>query len=397
MAGKKIIYLDNAATTAVDEKVVGAMRPYFNKVYGNASSIHMLGQEAGKTLEKSGNDIAKAIGAEAGEIIFTSGGTESNNLVIKGLAYANPDKKHIIITRIEHDCVLNACKWLQSINQEYKVTYLDVDNEGFINTKELEDAIRPDTFLVSVIHGNNEIGTIQDLTAIGKICRNRGVYFHSDACQSFTKVNINVKKMNIDLLTINSHKIHGPKGVGALYIRNGIKLNPLLHGGGQEKGIRSGTENIPGIAGFAEAVKIAMKNQIKDTVKMAKLRDNLIKGLEKTPGTKLNGPIGEKRLCNNVNITFSAIEGESILGYLDKEGICVSTGSACSSRTLEPSHVLLAIGLKPENAHGSIRFSLSKYTTDAEINKVIKTVPKVVGVLRKMSPYNVHNLYRDKK
>ena len=397
MAGKKIIYLDNAATTAVDEKVVGAMRPYFSKVYGNASSIHMLGQEAGKTLEKSGNEIAKAIGAEVGEIIFTSGGTESNNLVIKGLAYANPDKKHIIITRIEHDCVLNACKWLQSINQEYKVTYLDVDNEGFINTKELEDAIRPDTFLVSVIHGNNEIGTIQDLTAIGKICRNRGVYFHSDACQSFTKVNINVKKMNIDLLTINSHKIHGPKGVGALYIRNGIKLNPLLHGGGQEKGIRSGTENIPGIAGFAEAVKIAMKNQIKDTVKMAKLRDNLIKGLEKTPGTKLNGPIGEKRLCNNVNITFSAIEGESILGYLDKEGICVSTGSACSSRTLEPSHVLLAIGLKPENAHGSIRFSLSKYTTDAEINKVIKTVPKVVGVLRKMSPYNVHNLYRDKK
>ncbi len=376
-----MIYLDNAATTPVDPAVLAAMRPYFNERYGNASSVHTSGLEAKRALEQSRDTIARAIKARGEEIIFTSGGTESNNLAIKGLFFANPDKKKIITTKIEHDCVMNACKWLEQ--RGARVTYLDVDKEGFIDLEELKKAITSDTLLVSVIHGNNEIGTIQNLESIGKICREKKVLFHTDACQSFTKTPLNVKKQNIDLVTLNAHKIHGPKGVGALYIRKGIEITPIMHGGGHEKNLRSGTENIPGIVGFAKAVKLANKKHIKH---MTRLRDNLIEGILKIPNTQLNGP-REKRLCNNINIRFNNIEGESIGGYLDAEGICSSTGSACSSHSLEPSHVLKAIGLTPLEANSSIRLSLSKFNTQEEINKVLTLLPKIVNKLRKISPF----------
>ncbi len=376
------IYLDNAATTKVDEQVLREMLPYFGSKYGNASSIHFKGQEAKNALEKARKIIAKAINAKTHEIIFTSGGTESNNLALKGLFFANyPKKNHIITTKIEHDCVLNSCKWLES--QGAKVTYLDVDEEGFVNLKELKNAINEKTILVSVIHGNNEIGTLQDLESIGKICKEKRVLFHTDACQSFTKTEINVKKQNIDLVTLNAHKIHGPKGIGALYIKDGIKITPLAHGGGHEAGVRSGTENVPGAVGFAKAVSIANK---KDIEKMTKLRDKLIDEILKIPNTKLNGP-REKRLCNNVNVSFNNIEGEAIGGYLERYGICTSTGSACSSHTLKTSHVLKAIGLTPLQANSSLRISISKYTTQEEIDYFLKALRKIVEKLRKLSPF----------
>jgi len=377
----KLIYLDNAATTPVDERVLREMLPYFSEKYGNASSLHQKGQEAKMALEESREVIAKSINAKAEEIIFTSGGTESNNLAIKGLAFSHPEKKHIIASKIEHDCVLNACKWLES--RGYKVTYLNVDSEGFINLDELENAITKDTLLVSIIHGNNEIGTIQNLEAIGKICRKKGVFFHTDACQSYTKTPIDVKKQNLDLITLNAHKIHGPKGVGALYLREGIKITPTAHGGGHEKNRRSGTENISGIVGFATAVKIAKKQ---DVEKMKRLRDKLIIELEKISGSRLNGPRGDKRLANNINFCFDNVEGEAVGGYLDAEGICSSTGSACSSKSLEPSHVLIAIGLSQEQAHGSLRLSLSRFNTEEEIDYVLEVLPKIINKLRKMSP-----------
>jgi len=381
----KTIYLDNAATTRVDEKVVEAMLPYFSEKYGNASSQHLVGQEAKRALEEARHVIAKAINAKDSEIIFTSGGTEANNLALKGLFFANKEngKNHIITTKIEHDCVLNACKWLEK--QGAKITYLNVDKDGFVNLDELKKAITPETLVVSIIHGNNEIGTIQNIEEIGKICREKGTLLHTDACQSFTKTEINVKKQNLDLVTLNAHKIHGPKGVGALYIRSGIKITPLLHGGGHEKGLRSSTENIPGIIGFAKAVKLADEKHIKQ---MAKLRDKLIDGILKIPNSNLNGP-RENRLCNNVNIRFNNIEGEAIGGYLDAYGICSSTGSACSSHTLEPSHVLLALGLSPLEANSSLRLSLSRENTEEEINKVLEVLPKIIEKLRKISPFKI--------
>ena len=377
----KTIYLDNAATTSVDERVLKTMLPYFTEKFGNASSQHLIGQEAKNALEKSRKIIANSINAKTSEIFFTSGGTESNNLALKGLFFANyPEKDHIITTKIDHDCVLNSCKWLEK--QGAKVTYLDVDRMGFVNPKDIENAITEKTIVISVIHGNNEIGTIQDLEAIGKICRGKKVLFHTDACQSYTKTEINVKKQNLDLVTLNSHKIHGPKGVGALYIREGIKIIPLLHGGEHEKKIRSGTENIPGIVGFAEAVKIMTEKDIK---KMEKIRDKLIGEVLKIPNTRLNGPI-ENRLCNNINVSFMNIEGEAIGGYLENEGIYTSTGSACQSNTLESSHVLKALGLSPLEANSSIRMSISKFTTEEEIDYVLKILPKVVEKLRRLSP-----------
>ncbi len=378
----KTIYFDNAATTQVDERVLGEMSPYFNEKYGNASSVHFKGREAKDALERSRKTIAKAIGAKPNEIIFTSGGTESNNLAIKGLFYANyPQKNHIITTKIEHDCVLNSCKWLES--QGAKVTYLNVDSEGFIDLKELEDSITDKTFLVSVIHGNNEIGTIQDLEAIGKICGKHNVLFHTDACQSFTKTLLDVKRQNLGLITLNAHKIHGPKGVGALYIREGIKIIPVSHGGGHEKNLRSGTENVSGIVGFAKAVEIANK---KDVERMTKLRERIIEGVLKIPNTTLNGS-RTRRLCNNINVSFNNIEGESIGGYLERDGICTSTGSACASHSLETSHVLKAIGKSPLEANSSIRISISKYTTEEEIDYFLENLKKVVEKLRKFSPF----------
>jgi len=381
----KQIYLDNAATTKVDEDVVKAMLPYFSEKYGNASSQHLVGQEAKRALEESRRIIAKSIGAKDNEIIFTSGGTESNNLVLKGLFFINKahGKNHIITTKIEHDCIMNGCKWLELRGHEAKVTYLDVDEKGFVNPDDIRKAITPETFLVSIIHGNNEIGSIQDIEEIGRICREKQVYFHIDACQSYTKTDINVKKQNLDLVTLNAHKIHGPKGVGALYIRNGIEISPLLHGGGHEKNLRSGTENIPGIVGFAKAVKIARD---KDVRNMENLRDYFINEILKIENTKLNGPIGEKRLCNNINVCFNNIEGEAIGGYLDAYGISSSTGSACSSHSLEVSHVLKAIGRTDLESNTSIRLSLSKFNTKEEIDYVLDVLKKVVDKLRRMSP-----------
>jgi cysteine desulfurase len=380
------MYLDNAATTKVDEEVVKAMLPYFSEKYGNPSSVHFAGQEAKNGLEWARKTIAKSIGARTSEIIFTSGGTESNNLAIKGLFFSNyPEKNHIITTKIEHDCVLNACKWLET--RGAKVTYLNVNSEGFIDLNELKNSITEKTFLVSVIHGNNEIGTIQNLEDIGKICKEKGVAFHSDACQSFTKTEVDVKKQNLSLLTLNAHKIHGPKGVGALYVREGIKITPLAHGGGHEAGLRSGTENVAGIVGFAKAVSIAREKGIE---KMAELRDKIIDEILKIPNVKLNGP-KDNRLCNNINVSFQNIEGESIGGYLERYGICTSTGSACSSHTLETSHVLKALGLSALQANSSLRISISKYTTEQEIEYFLKAIKKIVGKLRKISPIQFAN------
>ena len=375
------VYFDNAATTKVDGEVVKAMLPYFNEKFGNASSQHLFGREVKEALEKSRGVIAKFISARSKEIIFTSGGTESNNLVLKGLFFENyPEKNHIITTKIEHDCVLNACKWLEE--QGAKVTYLDVDAEGFVNPEDVRKNITEKTIVVSIIHGNNESGVIQDLEEIGKICKEKNVLFHTDACQSFTKVPINVKKQNLDLITLNSHKIHGPKGVGALYIKKGVKITALAHGGGHEKGLRSGTENVSGIVGFAKAISVSKKDYVR---KMEKLRDKLIKEILKIPSTRLNGS-EEKRLCNNVNVSFNNIEGEAIGGYLENKGIYTSTGSACMSNTLESSHVLKAIGLSPVQSNSSLRISLSKYTTEEEIDYVLEKLNKIVKKLRKISP-----------
>jgi len=389
------VYLDNAATTRVDDDVVKEMIPYFSEKFGNASSQHFIGQEAKRALEDAREVIAKSIGASREEIIFTSGGTESNNFALKGLFFSlgmassnskefkGPQKNHIITTKIEHDCILNSCKWLQS--QGAEITYLNVDKEGFIDLKELEECITDKTLVVSIIHGNNEIGTIQDLEEIGKICRKKGVYLHSDACQSYTKADIDVKKMNLGLLTLNSHKIHGPKGVGALYINKEIKsiITPLLHGGGHEFKLRSSTENIPGIVGFAKAVKTMNSKNVKE---IKRLRDKLIDGILKIPNTDLNGPKGDKRLANNINVRFNNIEGEAIGGFLDSYGISSSTGSACASHSLEKSHVLTAIGLSHLQINSSIRLSLGKYNTEEEIDYVLDKLPVIIERLRKMSP-----------
>lgn len=376
------IYLDNAATTKVDEEALKAMLPYFTEKFGNASSQHQIGQEAKNALERSRKIIANAINAKTHEIIFTSGGTESNNLALKGLFFSNyPEKNHIITTKIEHDSILNTCKWLQSMGAE--ITYLNADKEGFVSLEDIKKAITKKTIVISIIHANNEIGTIQDLEAIGKICNEKNALFHTDACQSFTKIPIDVKKQNLDLVTLNSHKIHGPKGVGALYIKDGIKITPLAHGGGHEKKIRSGTENVSGLVGFARAVERTDK---KDLKKMIELRDKLIEGILKIENVRLNGTGGDKRLCNNVNVSFMNIEGESIGGYLEQEGIFSSTGSACQSHSLDPSHVLKAIGLTNLEANSSLRITLSKYTTKEEIEHVLKVLPNIVKKLRMISP-----------
>ena len=375
----KQIYLDNAASTKVDEQVVKEMLPYFTEKYGNASSVHEKGMEAKRALEDSRGIIAKAIGANRDEIYFTSGGTEANNFALKGLFFSNfPKKNHIITTRIEHDCIINTCKWLEK--QGARVTYLEVDKEGFVNPREIENAITDKTFVVSIIHGNNEIGTIQNMEAMGKICRDKKVLFHTDACQSFTKVPIDVRKQNLDLVTLNAHKIHGPKGVGALYIRKGIEITPLFHGGGHERGLRSGTENVSGIVGFAKAAEIANK---KDIEKMTQLRDKMINELLKIPGIKLNGP-RENRLCNNVNISFEKVEGEVIGGYLENDGILTSTGSACMSHSTGISHVLKAIGLSDEKASNSMRASISKFTTEEEVDYFLERFRKIIGKFQKI-------------
>lgn len=376
-------YLDNGATTMADPKVVQEMLPFFTESYGNASSMHFKGQEAKRALEESRETIAKRLNASYDEIIFTSGGTESSNLAIKGVAFANMKKgKHIITTKIEHPATKNSCRFLEA--EGFQATYLGVDKEGFVNPEELKKAIRKDTILVTIIHGNNEIGTVQDIDAIGKICKEKGILFHIDAVQSFTKVPIDVKKQHVDLISMSAHKIHGPKGVGALYIRKGTNIVQMAHGGSHEFKLRAGTENVPGAVGFAKAVKLVSDSDIK---KIAKLRDKFIESIEKEiPEVKLNGPRGDKRLCNNVSISFANVEGEALGAYLDADGICTSTGSACASHSLEPSHVLIAIGVPKEIANGTLRMTLSRFTTEEEVSYAVSALKKYVQKLRKISP-----------
>ena len=382
---KMTIYMDYAATTPVDPRVLKAMEPYFSEEYGNTMSLHRQGRKAKQALEESRKTVAELLKAEPNELIFMGSATESNNTVIKGIAYANKTKgKHIIVSSIEHDCVLEPARWLEK--QGCEISRLPVDKYGLVNLIELENTIRKDTILVSIMHANNEIGTIQDIQKIGKICKEKNVYFHSDAAQSFGKIPIDIKKMNIDLLSVSSHKMYGPKGVGGLYIKKGTKIEPLLHGGGHEFNKRASTVNVAGIVGFAEAVKIQQKEMSSDAQKQTPLRNKLINGLLTINDSHLNGH-PTKRLPNNTNFWFAYIEGESLLMHLDLEGISASTGSACSSDSLEASHVLLSIGLKPQEAHGSLRLSLGKYTTEEDINYVIDVVPKSVEKLRKISPF----------
>jgi len=381
----KRIYLDYAATTPVDPRVLKAMEPYFSEKFGNTMSLHSFGQEAKTALEESREIVADLMGAKPSEIIFTSSATESNNLALKGVAFANRNKgNHIIISSIEHACIMESAKWLE--RQGFEITRLKVDKYGLVDPDEVKKAIKKETILVSIMHANNEIGTIEPIEEIGKICKERGVYFHTDAAQSFGKIPINVNKMNIDLMTVSSHKMYGPKGAAALFVREGTKIEPILHGGGHEMGLRSSTVNVAAIVGFAEACKIAKKEMEKEAKRLTKLRDKLIKGvLEKIPGSYLNGH-PTKRLPNNANFWFEGVEGESIVIQLDLLGIAASTGSACSSEKLEPSYVLLAIGLRPEQAHGSLRLSLGRWTTEKDIDYALEVLPKVIKRLRKISP-----------
>jgi len=381
---RNIVYLDNATTTRVDPAVLEAMEPYFLEYYGIPTTEygHSFGLQARDALEKARETVAKSIGAEPEEVVFTSGGTESNNLAIKGIASAIKGKGHLITSKIEHSSILNVFRSLEKTGN-FRASYLDVNEEGFVDIEQLKSEIGKETLLVSIQHANQEIGTIQDIEEIGKICKEKGVLFHVDAVQSFTKLPIDVERSNIDLLSISAHKIHGPRGVGALYVRKGVKLKPLIDGGYNEFGLRAGSENVAGAVGFGKAVEIAEESQV---THVRGLRDFLAKGLLEIPDSRLNGPRGDKRLCNNVNITFRYVEGESVLLHLDMRGIIVTTGSACFSRTLEPSHVILALGLKHEDAHGSVRFSLSKYNTKEEMDYTIENVREVVEELRKISP-----------
>jgi len=383
---KKMIYLDYAATTPIDPRVIKAMLPFFDRNFGNTMSVYSFGQEAKEVLEKSRKTIADLIKAEPKEIFFTGSATESNNLALKGIALANKDKgRHIVISSIEHPCVLESAQWLEK--QGFEITKLPVNKDGLVEPENLKKAIKENTVLVSIIHANNEIGTIQPIEEIGRICKEKKVFFHTDAAQSFGKIEIDVNKMNIDLLTASSHKIYGPKGAACLFIRKGTKIEPILHGGGHELGLRPGTINLPAIVGFAKAIEIAKKEMKKEKARLTKLRDRLIKNiLNKIENSYLNGH-SIKRLPNNVNLRFSFIEGESIILELDSLGIMVSSGSACSSSNLEPSHVLLAIGLKHQQAHGSIRISFGRWTKEKDIEYLIKVLPGIVERLRKISPF----------
>jgi len=383
---KNRIYLDYAATTPVDPKVTKAMLPYFSEKFGNTMSLHSFGQEVKQVLEESREVVAGLMKAQATEIIFTSSATESNNLALKGIAFANKDKgQHIIISSIEHPCIMESAKWLEK--RGFEITRLKVDKCGLVDPEDVKKAIKKNTILVSIMHANNEIGTIEPIEEIGKICKERDVYFHTDASQSFGKIPIDVNKMNIDLLTASSHKMYGPKGAACLFIKENVKIEPLLHGGGHESGLRSSTVNVSAIVGFTRACKICEKEMKKEAEKQIKLRDKLIKGvLEKIEFSHLNGH-PKKRLPNNTNFSFSFVEGESLVIQLDLLGIAGSTGSACSSAKLEPSHVLLAIGLKHQEAHGSLRLSLGRWTTEEEINKVLEILPEAIKKLRKISPF----------
>ena len=379
------IYLDYAATTPTHPEVVKTMLPYFTDAFGNPSSIYSYGQEARGAIEEARNKVAVLIGARDEEIVFTSGGTEAGNFALKGVAYANESKgNHIITSSIEHHAVIETCKFLE--RRGFRVTYLPVDGYGLVDPGDVKKAITDNTILISVMHANNEMGTVEPIAEIGRIAQEAGIYFHTDAVQTTGHVPVDVNGLGVDLLSMSAHKLYGPRGVGALYIRKGTKLTPFMHGGEQERRRRASTENLPGIVGFGKAVELAQQEMSREARRLAYLRDQLIKGLlERIDHTRLNGhPI--MRLPNNVNISVDFVEGESMVLNLDLEGICVSTGSACSSSSLEPSHVLLALGLSHERAHGSLRFTLGKWNTDEEIDQVLDVLPRIVAKLRAMSP-----------
>ncbi|CUP07600.1 class V aminotransferase [Clostridium baratii] len=379
------VYMDYSATTYVKPEVLEEMLPYFTNKFGNPSSFYGISRETKMAVDKARGQVAKALNADLNEIYFTGGGSEADNWAIKGIASAYKNKgNHIITTKIEHHAVLHTCQYLEK--QGFEVTYLDVDEEGFINLEDLKNAITDKTILVSIMFANNEIGTIEPVKEIGEICRERKVLFHTDAVQAVGNVKIDVKDMNIDLLSLAGHKIYGPKGIGALYVRKGIRIHNLIHGGGQERNRRAGTENIAGIVGLGKAIELASQNLEEHAKNMVVLRDRLIEGLLKIPYTRLNGPRGDKRLPGNVNVSFEFIEGESILLSLDFEGVCASSGSACTSGSLDPSHVLLAIGLPHEKAHGSLRLTLGDGSTEEDVDYVLEVVPPIIERLRKMSP-----------
>jgi len=379
------MYLDNSATTQVSPEVYKEMEPYFTKEYGNPSTLYKIGRESKKALDQARQRVADAINAKPEEIIFTSGGSESDNLAIKGIAFKLSKKgKHIITTNIEHPAVTNTLNFLESL--DFKVTYLPVNEKGIINIEDLKNAITAETILITIMHGNNEIGTLQPIEEIGKIARENKIKFHTDAVQTFGKIEVDVEKLNVDLLSLSSHKINGPKGVGALYIKKGTRVVPLIHGGGQEKGIRSGTENVPGIVGFGKACEIATSKLDEHYKKLSKIRDELIdKVLTTIPESYLNGD-KQNRLPNLVNFRFKAIEGESLILLLDAKGYQASTGSACSSNTLEASPVLTALGLDPVDVHGSLRISLAPESENFNIDEFVKTIAESVSRLREMSP-----------
>lgn len=381
-----MIYLDYNATTPLDSRVLEKMTPYLKDIYSNPSSVYRFAQESKRAVEEARDLLAELIGAEPAEIVFTSGGTESDNTAIKGMAFAHQDKgKHIITSKIEHHAVLHTCEALEKLG--FEVTYLGVDQYGQISLEELKKSIKDTTILVSIIYANNEVGTIQPISEIADICKKKGVYFHSDGVQAGGKVNLNLKSLGLDLLSLSGHKFYGPKGVGALYVKKGVKFFPLFHGGGHERGRRSGTENVAGIVGLGEAAQIAKLEMEDDQRRIRSLRDRLEAGIiEKIPEVKINGH-PEKRIYNTLNFCIRHIEGESILINLDFEGICASSGSACTSGSLEPSHVLLAMGIPAEIAHGSLRFSLGKHTRRDDIERVLTVLPPIVAKLRKMSPF----------
>jgi cysteine desulfurase len=381
----KQVYLDNAATTPVDPRVKAAMLPYLEEFYGNPSSAHSAGQAARAAVEEARGQVAALIGARPDEIFFTSGGTESDNWALKGTAWARIDKgNHIITTAVEHHAVIESCHYLSK--HGFDINFVPVDKYGLVDAADVEKAITPKTILISVMHANNEIGTIQPVEAIGKIARERGILFHVDAVQTAGHLPVKVSDLNVDLLSISGHKLYGPKGIGALYIRKGVKIETLMSGGSQERGKRSGTENVPGIVGFGAAAEIARAEMAAEAERLMILRDKLTTEiLARIPDSHLNGhPV--LRLPNNVNISFDYVEGESLVLNLDFEGIYASTGSACSSSSLEPSHVLLACGKLAEEAHGSLRFTTGKFTEASDIDAVIEALPPIVKKLRAMSP-----------
>ncbi|MBU0461339.1 MAG: cysteine desulfurase NifS [Nanoarchaeota archaeon] len=377
------IYLDNAATTKIRDEVVKAMEPFYQEKYGNPGSFHDIGREAKEAVEEARQKTASILHCVPEEIIFTGGGTESCNLAVKGIAL-NKKKGHIITQKTEHHAILHPCGWLEK--QGFKVTYLDVDKEGCVSAKDVEKEIRPDTILVSIMYANNEIGTIYPIKEIAQVCKKKNVLFHTDACQAGKELSLDVDELGVDMMTLNGSKMYGPKGVGMLYIKRGIMIEPLVHGGPQEFRKRAGTENVPGIVGFAKALELAQKERQKEAKRMKELRDHMINSLLKIPNSRLNGPKGEKRLANNINISFQGVEGESIILYLNEHGICASTGSACSSGSLEPSHVITSIGQDKDYIHGSVRFSLGHYNTKKDVDEVIKVLPGIIEKLRLISP-----------